>query len=272
MAPKVKKPDDDDGDDAPTISDEMRTEIGNMINGSIKDHLKRTLGPAIRSSLDPVLLEIKALTAKRAAPADADDDTEDQGEEPDPDERPAKVKGGKQSPAPVDTKAEAKAQRELKAMRAKVEAMDAERKLEREQLQAGQRDSSLRELLVKGNVKPELMRGAMLALRETTKRDDKTGEWTFVAKRDGFDEELDLAAGVDGWLKSDEGKAHVAAPTQPARSGSGMPRINGPTAAPALGRTQPAADPKHARAAAMADADAELTSALTALASGATLV
>jgi hypothetical protein len=267
MPPKKKPDDDEETETQFSITDEVRAELGNMINGVVKDHVKRMLGPAIKSAMDPAMTEIKTLLAQRNAPA-GNEEEENEEEEI---EEPIKPKGakGKQKVAPP------KEDPRIAVMQRKMEAMEQATKLEREQAQAQGRDNVLKEHLIKGGVKPELVRPALLALRETTRRDEKTGEWTYVAKRDGgqgaggYDEELDLAAGAKDWLGTEEGKAMLAPPTTPPRVGSGLPRINGATQPLTLGRTQPSADPKAQRAQAIQQAESSLTAGISELLGGA---
>jgi hypothetical protein len=257
MAPKIKKPDDDDETETDDFTESQLTKLGGLVNAAVSKQLGRQLDKAVGTALAPQLAELKDLIQGKAKATPAGEETEDDDtEEP---VKPTKGKAGKQpARAAGPDPAVAAMQRELAQMK-------EERARERTQAAAAQRDGALRDHLGKLGVKPELMRGAVAILRESTRQDDKTGEWSYVAQRDGYTEELDLGAGAKDWIGTDEGKAHVAAPATPRPGGTGMPRVIGGN-----GGARPAAsgDAKTAKAQKVAGAYEQLAQAAGALVAG----
>ena len=261
MAPKIKKPDDDNDDEETEFSEAQLAKIGGLVNSAVSKQLGRQLDKAVGTALAPQLAELKELIQGKAkAPPAGDDEPDDEDEEPTPVVKPAKGKAGKQPARPAGPDPA------FVAMQRKLDAMEAERKLEKAQAAASARDAGLREHLGKLGVKPELMRGAVAILRESTRQDEKTGEWSYVAQRDGYTEELDLGAGAKDWIGTDEGKAHVAAPEKPRPGGTGMPRVIGGNGGPRAGASN--GDAKTAKQAKVAGAFESLAQAAGALAAG----
>jgi len=261
MAPKIKKPSDDNEDEGgeAEFTEAQLARLGSMVNSAVSKQLGRQLDKAVESAITPQLTKIEELLKARPKAEEHEDD-EDEDETPPPKAKNGHAKNGKQAARPADRESPA-----LIAMQRKLDALEAERKTEKAQAAALTRDTALRDHLGKLGVKTELMRGAVAILRENTRQDDKTGEWSYIAQRDGYTEELDLGAGAKDWIATDEGKAHVAPPTQPARGGTGLPRVIG-NASP--GRTTPSNDAKSVRAAKVAEAHALLASAAAELVTG----
>ena len=191
-------PDDEEEETgADAFNDAQRAEISQLVNAAVSGQLQRKLPRAIADGISGPLGEIRSLIEGNQQRGRVRDDDEagddDDGEEVTPPKGKGKTKRGRE----VDP--------EKEQMRKRLDKLEAERQQEREQSRARERDTLLRESLTKAGVDPNRIRGAIAVLRETTKYDDKTGEWSYVAKRDGFDEEIDIAAGVAEWGKSDEG-------------------------------------------------------------------
>jgi hypothetical protein len=252
---------DDDDESTGELSDAARTEITNLVNAAVSGQLQRKLPKAIGDAIaGPMgdlrtLIESNATGARRRTDEDPEDDDEDP---PEP-----KRKGKRAAAAQPDP--------EKENMRKRLDTLEAERRTEREQTRNRDRDGQLREHLTKLGVDPNRIRGAIAVLRETTKHDEKTGEWSYVAKRDGFDEEIDLAAGVGEWSKTDEGKSYIApAQGQQPRGGSGMRPGGTPVIGASGGRAGAGnGDPKAAKQAAKQEAMKSLTGAIDSLAGGA---
>ena len=115
------------------------------------------------------------------------------------------------------------------------------------------------------------MRGAIAVLRESTRYDEKTGEWSYRTKRDGVDEDLDLEGGVADFIESDEGKSYLAPAQQQQqpRGGSGHRPVGGNGGQPRVQNGgRPTADPKAAKAQAKQAAMGDLSKAIDSLAGG----
>jgi hypothetical protein len=252
-----RKQDDDDETETDDFTEAQLNKLGGLVNAAVSKQLGRQLDKAVGTALAPQLAELKELIQGKAKPAVTDGEGEDdEAEEP---VKPAKGKAGK--PAPRTTGPDPA----LVAMQRKLDAMEAERAKEKAQAAAATRDGALRDHLTKLGVKPALVRGAVAILRENTRQDDKTGDWSYVAQRDGYTEEIDLGAGAKDWIGTDEGKEWVAAPDKPRPGGVGMPRVIGGN-----GGARPAAsgDAKTAKAQKVAGAYEQLAQAAGALVAG----
>lgn len=257
MAPKIKKPDETDDDETDDFTEAQLNKLGGLVNAAVSKQLGRQLDKAVGTALAPQLAELKELIQGKAKTQPIEGEEEEEEEEQ-PVVKP-KGKVGKQPARPTGPDPA------LIAMQRKLDAMEAERTKEKAQAAALTRDTALRDHLGKLGVKSELMRGAVAILRESTRQDEKTGEWSYVAQRDGYTEELDLGAGAKDWIGTDEGKAHVAAPDKPRPGGVGMPRViggNGGARPPASG------DAKSAKAQKVAGAYEQLAQAAGALVAG----
>ena len=154
--------------------------------------------------------------------------------------------------------------------------MEAERATEITRAREAERDQSLREMLGEAGVDKNRLRGAVAVLRDSTRWLDKEQRWTYVSKRDGVDEDLDMSEGVRGWTETDEGKSYLAPPTQPARgaptAGNGATQHrSGSGSRPATGARSGAAPAQSARDAKVQqrqDAVNNLAGAMDALAGG----
>lgn len=269
MAPKAKqrgqRPTDDDGDDDDTggagssWSDEQRTELGQLVNAAVSGQLQRKLGNAIKATLDESLAPIMQKLNERGGRRPADDDDGEPGDDDDQDIAPTKGKRGKGQARPA-------ADPERDRMAKRLAAIEEERKTEREQARNGKRDALLREHLEAAGVDKNRIRGAVAVLRENMKHDDKTGEWFYKAKRDGFEEDLDVEAGVGEWAGTDEGKSYLAPPTGAQQRGGSGTRIgaqgSGGRVGGAIGGGRPATDPKAAKVQAKQEAMKTLTDAV----------
>jgi len=279
MAPKAKKPnrqtqpdddDDDDGEGGALFTDEQMAAVTSIVNAAVSGQLQRKLPNAIKSSLDgamaPVLERLDAMRGGRADDDDAGDDDDDTDDAP-----PARGKNGKGKAARGG-----KPDPEVSTLRKQVAQLNEERKLEREQNRNRDRDGQLREHLTKAGVDPNRIRGAIAVLRESTKYDDKAGEWYYTTKRDGLDEDLDLGAGAAEWVKTDEGKSYLGTggTADPGRRGAGMRTGGGVIGGGAGGGTGGGAgaargDGKQAKVAAKQEAMGKLSQAIDSLAGGA---
>ncbi|HSR79086.1 MAG TPA: hypothetical protein VLN57_21110 [Xanthobacteraceae bacterium] len=223
MAPK-KKPDDDGGEgdgDGPFTAEQLEA-LGTIVNGAVGDHLKRKLPAIVEGSIKKPLQEIRELLAGKQGAGEGDEtgeETEETEDPPEPRQRAGKANGQRRQAAQPDP-----AIAQMAKKLAKVEAERAAEKAERDQERAAarneKRDGSLRELLGAAGVDPNRLRGAVAVLRESTKYDDKNNEWLIAAG----DEEFDLAAGVNQFVATDEGKAYLA-PQQGRQQGNGQPAV-----------------------------------------------
>lgn len=234
--------DDGDDDDDDEFTDKQLGRITNIVNAAVSGQMSRKLPRLIADAVG------NAMKGNRRRDDDAGDDDGDEGDPPDDDQeqeqptgqRGKRGGGGSGKPDP----AMARMSRELAQLK-------KERQLEREQARNRERDSLLREQLEAAGVDKNRMRGAVAIHAANMKYDEKTGAWSYKTKRDGFDEDVDVDAGIADWANTDEGKAFLAPPQnggQP-RGGSGHRPAQPGTNAPRLrGNGAPSKDPKQAKA------------------------
>lgn len=243
--------DDEGGQGSEEITDGMRAAIVQIVNGAVGTHIQRRLPSMLESALTKPLADIRAMLEqgggqRREEPADDDEErprqrrARGQARDEQPDERPARGSARDREPDP-----------EVVKMRKQLDKLTQEREQERTQARNTTRDAALRELLTASGVDKNRMRGAIAVLRESTKFDDKTNEWTFVRRGDAGDEELDLDTGVKDWAGTDEGKSYLA-PAQAGAGGLRAPQLRSgagtrPGATPARAGA-PVADAKAAKA------------------------
>lgn len=254
-------PDDDDDDIAGggTITDDMRTEIINLVNAAVGSKITKRVpaivAEALQTGLKPLQDQIASLGSRRRDDSDDDNDDDDQDQQQ---QQRGKNKG---KPARKDP--------EVEGMRKQLAKLTEEREQERTQARNRERDTLLREQLEGAGVDKNRIRGAVAVLRDSMKYDDKAGEWVYNAKRDGYEEPVDVSAGVSEWAGTDEGKSYLAPPSNGGqqRGGSGVrPTGGGNGGTPRLQNGgRPIADPKQAKAQAKADAVQNLSKAIDSL-------
>lgn len=256
-------PDDEDEDPADDLSESQVARITDIVNAAVSGQLSRKLGRAISDAVEtavtPLREQLEARGSRRRDDDPGDDDDDDQQQQQQPVR--GKNKGGGKQKDP-----------ELESMRKRMSQLEEERKKEREESRNGKRDTLLREQLEAAGVDKNRIRGATAVLRESMKYDEKAGEWVFNAKRDGYDEPLDVGAGVSEWAATDEGKSYLAPPSngnQQPRGGSGVRPAGGGGAPRLQNGGRPAADPKAAKVQAKQDALKNLTTAIDSLGGGA---
>jgi len=275
-------------EDPPEDDDDLDERIATAVNAAVGDHFRRKIPKMLTDALNKPLGELRDLIERSAQPgATGSPDDEPDDEPDDPPARRGRTRQAAREREQPDQRDRGAGERdqpgrgrrndpEVVKLRQKVDTMEAERAREREQARNRDRDGMLREHLTKLNVEPNRMRGAIAVLRESTRFDDKTGTWSYVAG----DEELDLDAGVAEWAGTDEGKAYLAPPQRSgAGTGAGVsPQIRQPVrsggsgARPGAGRATGATSPTGAnqqRGAAKSEAVQNLAGAVDALLGGA---
>lgn len=260
---------DDDGDgDEPGddgFTDAQRESLGRIVNAAVSGQLGRKLRSSISSAVAEAMQAARAEQDQgggRRRTRDDDDTDDDEGDDDQPPQQQRGKSKGKSSARDA----------EIEGMKRRVAQMEAERKAEREQAIARERDATLREHLTRIGVEPNRMRGALAVVGGMIKRDDKTGSFSYTAKRDGYDEDLDLDIGIKEWAGTDEGKSYLAPQGNgQQRQGSGMPRLgSGGGARPNGGGTAPNKDKNAAKAEAKQQAMQTLTQSIQEL-GGATI-
>lgn len=287
MANKRRPAEDEEGGDPAPLT---RDDVVDIVNAAVSGHVQRKLPNMVKDAISGPIGELRALIeGGRSGRSDPDEDDPDDDaparRQPsgrrqsarDRDEQPARRRAAdddqdrdRDRQDRPDRRAQGSS--ETRALQARLNNLEAERARERQEARSRQRDDQLRDLLTEAGVDKLRLRGAVAVLRESTKFDEKAGEWLYTAKRDGVDEDGDLASGVREWSATDEGKSYLAPPAsagrvQPIRSGSGT-RPAAAGAARVGAGTQPAAGAREAKAAAKAEAVANLTGAFDALAGG----
>lgn len=249
-------PDDDDDDGGDELTEGQVSRITDIVNAAVSGQLSRKMGRAITDAVEGAVAPLRELIEKRATGDDGGDgDGGDDGQQ-----QPQRGKGkGAGNARPTKDP-------EFEAMQKRVAAMEAERKKEREESRNGKRDSMLREQLEAAGVDKNRIRGAVAVLRDSMKYDEKANEWVYKAKREGYEEDVDLEVGVTEWAGTDEGKSYLAPPQPsggPPRGGSGVRPAGGAGGAPRLTNGgRPAQDPKAAKVAAKQAAVQNLSQAI----------
>jgi hypothetical protein len=191
-------PDDDDDDDAGSFTDRQREEIARVVNASVGNQLGRKLDARISEvmtgALAPIAEQLAKINGGNGEPKAKGSDRADESKG-DPDGM---------------TKRERELQARVDEQDRKFAKLEADRRAERDGARNAARDSRLREELGKVGVDPLRMKGALAVIRDAVKIDDKTGELSYKAAREGYEEDLDLSRGVKEWADTDEGKSYRA--------------------------------------------------------------
>lgn len=306
MAPRARnrqQPPDDD-DDTDTFSDTQRNELNELVNAAVSGQLRRKLPSIVTAALQEPMGELRALIEGNGGGAGGARGAGRRGDEEDVDdeddiEQPTRQRGrGRQAPAaargrrgagdrvadrepdpdqqPTQRRGAAGGDPELTRLQRQVAKLEQERAAERESMRATERDGILREHLTSVGVDKNRIRGAIAVLRESMRFDDKAKEWSYIAKRDGLDEDIDPIEGVREWAASDEGKSYLAPPSAGGAGGAGAggpaPQLRrGAGTRPNSGSTRgtsPTPDARQQRAATVQQAQQSLASAIDSLAGG----
>ena len=235
MAKKAPPPDDTDDDDAEPFTARQLETMTNTINAAVSSQINRKIKP-ITDQLG-VLPSIQETLEKLAAGTGAGGGT---GQQP---------AAGQQQPAAPKIEEHP----EFIAQRKRLDAIAAERETERSRARAADRDARLTAIASTAGVDKNRLRGAVALLREGVVF-DKDGNPTMKAKRNGYEEDVDLETGAKEFFGTDEGKAYLA-PTSPApRGGSGS---SARTSAAGVVRGQGGAGQSNAAAKGQSDAKVE---------------
>ena len=203
--------DDEGGDDETPMT---RAETLRLVNSAVSGQLARKLPKAIEDGVGPVMAQLTELGEKltaapagkkgkgKKAKAEGDEDDEEVGDDP----RLAEM-----------SKQIATLTGKLKEQETAAQTAERER---REATIAGK----LKDGLTKLKVDPLRIKGALAVVRENVKVDEKTGAATWLAKRDGYDEDLEIEAGLKEWAATDEGKSYQGATGSPGGTGSRAPQ------------------------------------------------
>lgn len=225
------------GGEKPSLTDDMRKEIGAMISGAFKSEGKRLITSAVTEGLKSALSK-EALQPLFSQFIEELPDDEDGADNDDPGKRQPSAK-----PDPKVAALEAKLADLLKK-----QAEDAET-LKKTQTEAREKDAmaALKSALAP-HVKPEAldMAAALLFTAQKRVQLDDNGNPLFTVRKPPYagasdeDVQMPLADGVQHWLKSQEGKFFVPAPSgagnqpnggTPRRvsvGGDGMPKYDQP--------------------------------------------
>lgn len=267
---RQQDPEEEEIEETPEDGAELDTRINRVITGRLK-----RFSAEIRQTLSEQLTPIQEALARRAAPED-----EESGEREDEEqEAPAPRRGQRAArPEPQEDQqptvrrrspANGRYQRaedpEVANLKKQIATMQADQKAKEEQLRNRERDGLLTEALTKAGVDPLRLKGAVLLLRDTLAYDDKEQAWSYRARRDGFDEDVDIGAGVKEWAATDEGKSYLAPQQQP-RAGAGTRVQQAPAGVVTSGARAP--DPKAAKTARMQNAQTQLVQATSELLGG----
>jgi hypothetical protein len=213
MAKKTEeKPDDETEDD---FTSEQLDKLGKIINAAVASHSQRKLPSMIKEAVTAAFAEVKPTGG-------AGDPPKGEG---------GQQQGGGSGP----TENEKKLQAKLDEMDKKLKAITDDASKRTKAADDAKRDAELTSALTAAGVDKNRMRGAIAVVRDAVKIGED-GSLKYTAKREGYEDELDVAAGIKEWAGTDEGKAYLAAPggqqqrpggagTQPRRGASRV--ING---------------------------------------------
>lgn len=211
--PGTGTPTDDDDDDE--VSPKLLDVINNTVTAAVTAQIGRKLKPIndqITQLGATITEQLEAMQASRGGGAPV---VKKQG---DPD--PGAGAGAQPDPDKI-------------AMKKRLDAIEEERKQERNDARNARRDARLTELAVTAGVEKNRVRGAVAVLREQTFF-DKEGNAMMKIARTGYDEDADLDTGSAEWFKSDEGKSYLA--PQGATQQRGTTQQRGSTAATVVQR------------------------------------
>jgi len=244
--------DDDDDDDDTGDTTLGREEITRLVNATVSAQLARKLPAAIEAGTTPILAKLDELgtavaggaKGKGKAKAKRRRDDDDEDDQLDDDSEVAQLR------------------RELADMQGKLKAQADERAKEAKEARETRIQADLKDALTKAKIDPLRLKGAAAVVRDLLVVDEKTGKATYRAKRDGYDEDLELEAGVAEWAATDEGKSYIAATG--AAGGSGAR----PPGTPQGGGRKPAANTPEAKVQARREATEQLLGAVKGLVAG----
>lgn len=193
--------DENEGNDEAPLT---RAEVAEMVNGALSGFVKKRLPKLFETS-------ITSAVAKLQPPPKTDEgEEEEDDDEAEAEADASEGKGGK-TPPPASPKKKTAADKRVAKLQAQVQAMEAERKAEKEKALRAEERSAVLQALTSGGVRKEQV-GALTTwlLSEDSGRKvrrDAEGNIVFV----GDDEdEVTVTEGLKAWLGTDEGKAYVA--------------------------------------------------------------
>ncbi len=236
--------DDDDEDDAPVT----RGELTALVNAAVTTQVGRKLAP-LKQQIDSLpAMVTEGVTAAVTAAFSANGQGQQRQAAPGAQQGKDAAAGAQESPQMVEMR------QQLEQLQGKLKAQETANEAAQRRVREGERDNAITGALSTHGVDKARLRGAALVLRESLvaikDKDAPGGErYVYRVKRDGFEDDLDIGAGVAEWVKTDEGKSYLA-PTQAARGGAGTRQAAGAGAGQQAGsgRGVPQ-DPKEAKAA-----------------------
>lgn len=231
---------DDDDDDAPVT----RAEMTEMVNAAVSGQLGRKLKP-LQQQLEGIPTMItEGITAGLTAMGGQ------QAQQRPPAGQQAQAGG--QGGATTDP-AVAELRQQLEQVSAKLKQQTDAASAADRRVREQERDAGITAALGSLGVDKNRMRGAAAVVRESLveiKDPAAPGgvRYAMKAKRNGFEEEVEIAEGVAEWGRTEEGRSYLA-PTQAARGGAGTRAAAGAGAGQGAGngRGTPQ-DPKEAKA------------------------
>lgn len=204
---------DDEDDDAPVT----RAELTDLVNAAVTGQISRKLTPIQRQleAMPQMITDGVTAAVTAAMGAGGDPQQRRQGQQQ------GQGKDGQQADPRLDEMATT-----IKDLQAKLTAQNTATAAAERRARETARDNAINEHLTALGVEKHRMRGAAAVMREQlheVKDASAPGGYRYVfkAKRDGFEEEQDIGAGIAEWGKTDEGKSYLGA-TPAARGGSGM--------------------------------------------------
>ena len=251
----------DDDDDELEFTEADRAAIGEIVtetvNAAVTAQITRKLPGMLTAAMKPITDRLEAIQSggqQQGQPGAGG------GQQPGQGAGGGQQQQGQPGAGGAATSPEVAAlQRQLAELQAKDKQRDAELKDVAKREREGKRDAMLADHLGKAGVDKNRVRGAAAVLRDSMVWVDTAnngqGGWVYRAQRDGYHEDLDVAAGVKEWAATDEGKAYVAANPQ-LRGGAGTGA--NPGARATVGGGALPSDPKAAKATAKAQAEANL--------------
>lgn len=207
---QTRDDDDDDLDDDEAFTPKQQDAIGKIVNAAVGGQLSRKLKSAIDGSLSGLEDRLATRFGKpgKAAETVDDDDADDDDDEPPQRQAAPKGKRGKGAAA-SSAGGDSALAKQIAAQNAKIATMEAERKAERDQFEARERDDKIGSALKAVGVDPNRMRGAIAVIREGVKKGED-GSYIAKVQRDGYEEEITVDKAAKEWAQTDEGRSYLA--------------------------------------------------------------
>jgi hypothetical protein len=190
MAKKTEDKTEDETED--DFTSEQLDKLGKIINAAVASHSQRKLPSMIKEAVTAAFAEVKPTGGAGDPPKG---------------EGGGQQQGGGAGPSETEKRLTAQIEDLKKALKTVTD--DASKRTKA--ADDAKRDADLQAALTAVGVDKNRMKGALAVVREAVKIGED-GSLKYTAKREGYEDELEVAAGIKEWAGTDEGKAYLAAP------------------------------------------------------------